>query len=76
MTLLPNKHVPTNRSLVGIGALVLGHLERPASVSRLWESVRYNKEVASFGNFVLSLDYLFAIGAVDYEHGQLSRTAR
>ena len=76
MTLLPNKHVPTNRSFVGIGALVLGHMERPTSVSRLWESVRDNREVASFGNFVLSLDYLFAIGAVDYEHGQLSRTAQ
>ena len=64
MTLLPNKHVPTNRSLVGIGALVLSRLERPASVSQLWESLRDNQEVASFGNFVLSLDYLFAIGAV------------
>ena len=76
MTLLPDKHVPTSRSLVGIGALVLSHLERPASVSHLWESVRNNREVASFGNFVLSLDYLFAIGAIDYEHGQLSRSAR
>ena len=40
MTLLPNKHLPANRSLVGIGALVLGHLERPTNVSRLWELVK------------------------------------
>ena len=45
MTLLPNKHIPTSRSLVGIGALVLGHLERPTNVSRLWESVKDEQEV-------------------------------
>ena len=75
MTLLPNKHVPANRSLVGIGALVLRHLERPSNVSTLWESIKENQEVATYANFVLSLDYLFAIGALDYEHGTLSRPA-
>ena len=74
MTLLPNKHIPTNRSLVGIGALVLGRLERPTNVSRLWESVKDEREVASFGNFVLALDYLFTLGAIDYERGLLSRS--
>ena len=74
MTLLPNKHIPTNRSLVGIGALVLEHLERPTNVSRLWESVKNQQGVASFQNFVLSLDYLFAVGAIDYERGLLSRS--
>lgn len=76
MTLLPNKHIPTNRSLVGIGALVLQHLEGPSSVSRLWELVKNDRGVASFGNFVLSLDYLFAIGAIDYESGLISRSLR
>ena len=74
MTLLPNKHIPTNRSLVGIGALVLGRLERPTNVSRLWESVKDEQEVANFGSFVLSLDYLFAVGAIDYERGLLIRS--
>jgi hypothetical protein len=74
MTLLPNKHIPTNRSLVGIGALVLGHLDRPTNVSRLWESVKDEREIASFGNFILSLDYLFAVGAIDYERGLLIRS--
>lgn len=76
MTLLPHKHVPTNRSLIGIGALVLQFLDSPSSVSHLWESVKANQEIASFGNFVLSLDYLFAIGAIEYERGLLSRSTR
>ena len=74
MTLLPNKHVPTNRSVVGIGALVLQHLDRPTNVSRLWESVKDEPEIASFHNFVLSLDYLFAVGAIDHERGLLRRS--
>ena len=47
MTLLPNKHIPTNYSLVGVGALVLKHLERPTNVSRLWEAIKDEQEVPS-----------------------------
>ncbi len=74
MTLLPNKHIPTDRSLVGMGALLLGHLDRPVNVSRLWESVKDEPQISSFGNFVLSLDYLFAVGAIEFEHGLLTRS--
>ena len=76
MTLLPNKHVPTSRSLVGIGALLLGHLEDSSTVSSLWEMVKNEQEIGSFRNFVLTLDYLYAIGAIDYEHGFLNRSRR
>lgn len=76
MTLLPNKHVPTNRSVVGMGALLLEHLETPSTVSGLWELVKNKQEVGSFDNFVLSLDYLYAIGAIVYEDGSLIRTLR
>ena len=76
MTLLPNKHIPTSRSLVGIGALVLGQLQALSTVSGLWEHVRNNPEVGSFHNFVLTLNYLYAIGAIDYQRGFLSRSWR
>ena len=76
MNLLPNKHVPTSRSLVGIGALLLEHLDSETTVSSLWEAVKSEQQVGSFRNFVLSLDYLYTIGAIDYEHGFLSRSLR
>lgn len=76
MTLLPNKHVPTNRSIVGLGALLIEHLETPSTVSGLWDSVRNKQEIGSFDSFILSLVYLFAIGAVVYEDGSLIRTMR
>ena len=74
MTLLPTKHIPTSRSLVGIGAQVLGQLQSPSTVSGLWERIRNNPEVGSFRNFVLALNYLYAIGALDYQNGFLSRS--
>ena len=76
MTLLPNKHIPTNRSLVGVGSLLLGHIQSPLTVSTLWEQVKVKPEVGSFRNFVLALDFLFAIGALDYNRGFLSRSQR
>lgn len=55
---------------------MLRHLERPSTVSILWESIKDEREVASFSNFILSLDYLYAIGAIDYDHGLLSRSVQ
>ena len=76
MILLPNKHVPTSRSIVGLGGLLLQNLVSPTTVSGLWELVKSKEEVGSFHNFILSLDYLYAIGVIDYEHGFLSRARR
>ena len=74
MTLLPNKHIPTSRSLVGLGGLLLGQIQAPLTVSTLWDQVKTKPEVGSFRNFVLALDFLYIIGAIDYQHGFLSRS--
>ena len=73
MTLLPNKHLPTSHSLVGIGGLLLGRLETASTVSTLWEAVKEERGVGSYRNFILALDYLYTLGAIDYEHGLLRR---
>ncbi len=73
MILLPNKHVSTSRSLVGVGGHLLGKLESSATVNSLWEEVKNNPQVGSFGNFVLSLDYLYAIGAIEFDGGLLRK---
>ena len=73
MTLLPDKHVTIERSLVGTGAYLLERLASPCTVNTLWESVKAESAVANFKVFVLSIDYLYTIGAINYEHGVLSR---
>lgn len=76
MTLLPNKHVPTERSLVGLGARILGRLETPTTVSELWEQLRNDPRIGSFHRFILALDYLYAIEAINYERGLLRESRR
>lgn len=71
MMLLPTKHVPTRRSLIGIGAVILSHLHAPRTVSSLWDLVKDEPEIVHFGVFVLALDYLFVIGAIQFTDGLL-----
>jgi hypothetical protein len=76
VTLLPNKHVPAERSLIGLGAILLERLDSSMTVSALWDSVRHHTEVGSFSNFILALDLLYAIAAIDYQHGFLIRAGQ
>ncbi len=72
--ILPTKHVPTRKALLGVGATVLAQLERPRTVTALWDTVREEAGVATFSRFVLALDLLYTLGAVDFEDGRLRRT--
>lgn len=71
--ILPTKHIPTGHSLLGVGAIVLDALERPRTVSALWDGVRSRPEVGTFGRLVLALDLLYAVGAVELDDGLLRR---
>lgn len=71
--ILPTKHIPTEQSLLGIGATLLQLLETPRTVTSLWEEVRSNSAVGSFDRFSLALSLLFAIGALDWRSGRLWR---
>jgi hypothetical protein len=75
--ILPTKHLPTDRSLLGIGAEILQLLDQPITVSRLWTLIQDNRgELASrlpFDWFVLSLNLLYSINAIEMKRGRLSR---
>jgi ABC-3C biological conflict system middle component len=71
--ILPNKHVSAEASLIGIGAVILGHVRGGQTVSRLWERVRAVPEVRTFDRLVIALDFLYAIGAVEYQDGLIRR---
>ena len=67
---------------MAIGADVLLLLYRPQTVSKLWEDLKSRRQnrIASsplpFDWFVLSLSFLFAIGAVELQDGRLRRVSR
>ena len=80
--ILPNKHVRTERALIGVGAEVLETLHEPMTVSRLWDEVRQRRSVASpnapidYNWFILALDLLFAMGTLETKRGILHRVSR
>jgi hypothetical protein len=76
--ILPTKGISADRALLSIGASLLKRLDRPKTVSRLWEDLRDRHTTllqnVSYDWFVLALDLLFAIRAVEFEDGRLRRT--
>jgi hypothetical protein len=72
-TILPTKHISTSHSLLGVGAKILEQLYHPRTVSSLWSTASNMPEVATFERFVLTLDLLYTIGAIEMETGLLRR---
>ena len=77
--ILPTKHIRPDRALIGVGAEVLGLLVRPRTVSSLWDAIRLRRsaDVSSpaidYRWFVLALDMLYAIRAIELERGVIRR---
>ncbi len=67
--ILPTKHTPLDRSLLGAGAVVLQLLQAPVTPTGIWERVKHAPEVGTYGRFVLVLDFLYAIGAIKLVEG-------
>jgi hypothetical protein len=73
--ILPSKHLRQDRALLSIGAEILTHLDEPRSVSELWERVRARRAEGtlltpiSFDWFVLAVNLLYALSAVDLAGG-------
>jgi hypothetical protein len=84
--ILPSKHLPAERALLTIGARLLAHLERPMTISALWQEMqkarsdaaKHAKDQAAslgFDWFILALDLLYLLGAVHLRDGLLVRNA-
>ena len=77
--ILPTKHIPQDRALLTIGSHILRQLDNKKTVSALWEEILRN-DIKQNGNpcisydwFILALDFLYAIDAIDIHEGLLSR---
>lgn len=79
--ILPSKHLSQNRALLTVGAVILRHLSVPITVSALWEQLsHFSRDQTAvsplrYDSFVLALDLLFLMGAVDLHDGLLVRRA-
>lgn len=78
--ILPTKHLDERRTLAFLGAQVLQLLVEPLPLTSLWDRYKRSRlgswkgEAAiTFDWFVLSVDFLYAIGAIELEDGRLTR---
>ena len=78
--ILPSKHLSQERALLTVGGRILQHLRHPMTVSALWEELThrvenppYSTSPLSYDGFVLALDLLYFIGAIEMEDGLLTR---
>jgi hypothetical protein len=78
--ILPSKHLSQERALLTVGARILQHLRYPKTVSALWEELTLPVENSalstsslSYDGFVLALDFLYLINAIEMEDGLLTR---
>jgi hypothetical protein len=80
--ILPTKHLPSDRALLTVGARVLALLDEPRTVSAIWDRIRLKRELRdkrapmSYDWFVLALDLLFLMGAVDFRDGVVRRSTK
>jgi hypothetical protein len=70
----PTKHISIDTSLIGVGAAVLRQLPEPRTITALWEACRQIGSVGTFHRFVLALDLLYILGAIELSEGQITRT--
>jgi hypothetical protein len=79
--ILPTKHVRPERALIGIGAEVLASLQHPMTMSKLWDEIRGRRTLHTpnapidYEWFVLSLDLLYMIGAIEFDRGLVMRAS-
>ncbi len=72
--IVPTKHTSFSESLLGFGAILLTIVKEPLTVDEIWyEFSEYNKgnfrfpAYHSFDNLILTINYLFLIGAVNLD---------
>ncbi|CAK8716018.1 EF-hand domain-containing protein [Candidatus Electronema halotolerans] len=77
--ILPSKHLSQERALLSVGAKLLVCLSKPKTVSALWEEIsrpvekQVKKPALRYDAYVLTLDLLFMIGAIELQDGLLRR---
>ncbi len=77
--ILPTKYLSHDRALLSVGAEILAQLKEPRTVSELWECVREDRNKCvlatplSFDWFVLALNLLYTVTAIEYSNGLVRR---
>lgn len=79
--LTPTKNLHEDKSILKIGARILSFLTFPRTLNSTWEAYMEFQNLESqnipniqFDTFILALDFLYMIGAIEYQGDLLRRT--
>ncbi|MBR6995768.1 MAG: hypothetical protein IKH96_07075 [Ruminococcus sp.] len=71
--ILPDKNIKLEYSLLNCGAIILMELIEPQTLSLLWDKVKKSKFIVSYEKYLLVLDYLYMIKAIELKDGLIVR---
>ncbi len=78
--IFPSKHISQEKALLTVGAELLKNLDKPKTVSAIWEDVRQSASETQgdvthirYDWFILALDLLFTIDAIEIHEGLLKK---
>jgi hypothetical protein len=70
---MPNKNITMRYSLLYCGAMILAELKGSDTISSLREKTIIREELSNYEKFILTLDFLFIIGAIALHDGLIER---
>ena len=74
--ILPTKHLPISKCLLGSGAKILEQLKMPTTISSLWEKVKKFSEIQTFEKFLLILSLLYTLNTIELSDGLLRKISK
>ena len=69
--ILPSKHIRVAESIFGLAGFIIAKLEEPATIDELWQVYLKANDTKrfpayhGFDQFILAIDFLFVMNAVD-----------
>ena len=71
MSVLPNKYVPLESSILGVASIIAASWRPNDTVSTLWDRVSKDERVRTYDRYADALTLLFAGGIVEFNMGKL-----
>ncbi len=78
--ILPTKHLSPDRAIISVASEIFQLIDKRSTVSSLWNEFQNKCSISGrhsdvpYDWFILSLDFLFMIGAIEENEGKLARS--
>ena len=78
--ILPTKHLSPDRAIITIASEILELIDNRSTVSSVWNDFRHKNKASmrqceiAYDWYILSLDFLYLISAIEEDNGILART--